>query len=133
MYNREYAENALKEIPKYEYWHTAYLDEDSRFYVRTELTGHMYYGSPYETCDDCGNCNGARCDYCDIVWIVEDTNEKIHIKKEYDDEDNGTHVIITDDDEFGIIGHSIARLRTRTYIQYEEVLKAVEEWLKEHP
>ena len=132
MYNREYAENALKKIPHDKAWHTAYLDEDFRFYVRTELTGHMYYGSPYETCDDCGNCDGARCDYCDIVWIVEDTNEKIHIEKEYDDED-GTHVIIPDDDEFGISGHSIARLRTTTYKQYEGVLEAIEEWLKEHP
>lgn len=29
-----------------------------------KLTGHMYFNSPFETCDSCGNCDGARCDYC---------------------------------------------------------------------
>lgn len=28
------------------------------------LSGHMYRNSPYETDDSCGNCDGARCDYC---------------------------------------------------------------------
>lgn len=33
-------------------------------YMWTEFTGHMYYRSPYESCDSCGNCDGARCEYC---------------------------------------------------------------------
>lgn len=37
-----------------------------------ELTGHQYYGSPYESCDECGNCDGARCDYCKLKYIVKD-------------------------------------------------------------
>ena len=27
-------------------------------------THHMYRNSPYETCSDCGNCDGARCNGC---------------------------------------------------------------------
>ena len=30
----------------------------------TYLSGHDHRNSPYETCDDCGNCSGARCDWC---------------------------------------------------------------------
>lgn len=37
-----------------------------------ELTGHQYYRSPYESCDSCGNCDGARCDYCKSRYIVKD-------------------------------------------------------------
>ena len=40
------------------------------------LTGHDHYRSPYETCDGCGNCSGAKCDWCheipDIrIWKKE--------------------------------------------------------------
>ena len=30
----------------------------------TYLSGHDHRNSPFETCDDCGNCSGARCDWC---------------------------------------------------------------------
>ena len=136
MYNREYAENALKKIARYDHWHTAYLDEDSRFYVRTKRTeygsSHKTLYGPYSHCDDCYNCvyrrNRARCDYCEIEWIVEDTYERLHVTREYDDDR-----FYLDEDEFGEYGHSIAVLRTKTYEEYEGVLKAIEEWLKEHP
>ena len=29
-----------------------------------EYSGHMYFGSPFESADSCGTCNGAKCDYC---------------------------------------------------------------------
>lgn len=32
----------------------------------------MYYGSPYETSSDCGNCDGARCHRCRELWDTED-------------------------------------------------------------
>lgn len=35
------------------------------------LTGHMYVGSALETSSDCGNCDGARCDYCRTRWEFE--------------------------------------------------------------
>lgn len=40
------------------------------------LTGHMYYHSPYETDDDCGNCDGAHCEYCRCfkeitIWLKD--------------------------------------------------------------
>lgn len=46
--------------------------------LETELTGHMYRGSAHETCDSCGNCDGARCDTCTKRYIVYNwaTSEK---------------------------------------------------------
>lgn len=41
-------------------------------YITKLLTGHMYYSSPYESCDSCGNCNGARCDNCHERYQVID-------------------------------------------------------------
>lgn len=40
--------------------------------ILTEYSGHTYYGSPYETCSNCGNCTGAMCDYCEKVYTVID-------------------------------------------------------------
>lgn len=56
-----------------------YLDPDSYYYeikddhmyMCTELTGHIYYRSPYESCDKCGTCDGAQCDYCKTKYIVK--------------------------------------------------------------
>lgn len=48
-----------------------YEIEYDDIYMHTELTGHMYYRSPYESCDDCGNCDGARCESCRTKYIVE--------------------------------------------------------------
>ena len=33
----------------------------------TYLTGHIHRGSAYECDDNCGTCDGARCDYCTRV------------------------------------------------------------------
>lgn len=35
------------------------------------LTGHSNRGSAYDTCDSCGTCNGANCDYCRSEYTVE--------------------------------------------------------------
>ena len=38
--------------------------EDTSYY----MSGHMYRGTSmeaFETIDSCGNCDGARCDYCE--------------------------------------------------------------------
>lgn len=40
--------------------------------ISKEYSGHMYAGSPYETADSCGNCDGAKCETCKPRWIVED-------------------------------------------------------------
>lgn len=45
----------------------------ANMYVKV-LTGHMHYGSPYETSSDCGNCDGARCDRCREAYDVYDEN-----------------------------------------------------------
>ena len=33
------------------------------------LSHHMYKNSPFETCDSCGNCDGARCDGCKMIYL----------------------------------------------------------------
>ena len=44
-----------------------------------EFTGHMHYGSPYETSGSCGNCDGAKCERCKTMYVVEDIdNGTIH-------------------------------------------------------
>lgn len=45
---------------------------DNKVAVTLEYTGHTYYGSPYETCDSCGTCDGAKCGTCLTKVIVED-------------------------------------------------------------
>lgn len=51
-----------------EYWE---IPRDN-IYLYSELTGHIYYRSPIESCDSCGTCDGARCDFCKRVYVVED-------------------------------------------------------------
>ena len=31
-------------------------------------SGHRNFGSPFECDDDCGTCDGARCDYCRKIY-----------------------------------------------------------------
>ena len=38
--------------------------------VTRALTGHTHYRSPYEGYDDCGTCDGARCECCREKWEV---------------------------------------------------------------
>ena len=66
---------ALQEIRDEPNWRCAYLDEARTIFCRTQYTGHMYYNSPYETCDSCGNCSGAKCDYCRIEWILTEIHD----------------------------------------------------------
>lgn len=48
----------------------------SDFYVSKCLSGHMYYGSPYETDDSCGNCDGAKCERCKERYRVTNFSDK---------------------------------------------------------
>lgn len=43
----------------------------SRYY-----SGHIYRNSPYESDDNCGTCDGARCDTCRERWRVEGWNSE---------------------------------------------------------
>lgn len=43
---------------------------DSKYWYydkQIHYTKHMYRNSPYETDSDCGNCDGAACDYCNKI------------------------------------------------------------------
>ena len=51
--------------------------------LHIELTGHQYYNSPYESCDNCKTCDGARCDYCNTKYIVEDLANDIEYYSGY--------------------------------------------------
>lgn len=33
-------------------------------YESIHYSGHRYFRSPFESDDNCGTCDGARCDYC---------------------------------------------------------------------
>lgn len=50
-------------------------------YDYSELSGHTHYGSPHETASSCGNCDGAKCDNCQRVYIVKhlDTGKIIYM------------------------------------------------------
>jgi hypothetical protein len=56
--------------------------------ITTNLTGHLYYGSSYESCSNCGTCDGGKCDYCHAVYVTSDnscfTNKEDAVS--YDDE-----------------------------------------------
>ena len=52
--NKNYTAEVIPYIPV-AYWE--YIEE-------SYLSGHLYRGSAYECADDCGTCDGARCDYC---------------------------------------------------------------------
>lgn len=43
------------------YWHHSF--------EQIHYTGHMYYNSPFESDDNCGTCDGARCDTCKKITI----------------------------------------------------------------
>jgi hypothetical protein len=47
-----FADTWAKTEVKFEIWESKHL------------TGHCHYMSPYEQDDICGNCDGAKCDYC---------------------------------------------------------------------
>lgn len=44
----------------------------SKYFCYVEKTGHMHYGSPYETSSDCRNCDGAKCERCHNMYVVTD-------------------------------------------------------------
>lgn len=48
-------------------------------YLSKCYSGHMYFNSPYETDDSCGNCDGAKCEYCKTRWRVTDYSEGITV------------------------------------------------------
>ena len=45
-----------------ELWH------DWGDFIPFHYTGHTHYRSPYECDDNCGTCDGARCDSCHKVY-----------------------------------------------------------------
>ena len=65
----------------YNYYYEIEFDD---VYIYEELTGHMYYRSPYESCDDCGNCDGARCEYCKTKYIVKSFDDETLYYSGYD-------------------------------------------------
>lgn len=52
---------------RYDYYYEIEMEDA---YLSEELTGHIYYRSPFESCDSCGTCDGARCQTCRKKYIV---------------------------------------------------------------
>lgn len=50
--------------------------------VAKHLTGHQYYNSPIECDDNCGTCDGAKCDTCKEQYEVWGINERFRTKDE---------------------------------------------------
>ena len=127
-FDPDFAAAKLLEVGNPNSWGSAFLDREYRFYVHTEQTGHMYYGSPYETSDDCGNCNGANCDNCRIRWIIEDGTEPLHQHPDPEDPE----ILVYDDDEEGIEGHSFDVIYTDGYSpkDTQKIINSVLKYLK---
>lgn len=47
-----------------------YTIKEDYIWMNHSYTGHQYYRSPYESDDNCGTCDGARCDYCTKMYRV---------------------------------------------------------------
>lgn len=46
------------------------IDKMAEFEVSYEYTGHVNYSSPYGCADDCGNCDGAKCEWCHKSYVT---------------------------------------------------------------
>lgn len=49
--------------------------ETAKFMMTKAYTGHDHYGSPYESFDECGTCSGAKCDWCSVVYWIEEFDD----------------------------------------------------------
>lgn len=56
----------------------------NELFLEEKLSGHSYYNSPYESHDECDNCNGARCEQCKRIYFVVEWQ----YNKEYTDDEN---------------------------------------------
>lgn len=63
----------LDKVLEPEFWY--YMME------RKHYSGHLYRNSPYESDDSCGNCDGARCDYCKEIIEPADIECSIQCDK----------------------------------------------------
>ncbi len=60
-----------------------------------EKTGHMYYGTSmaiYESTDNCGTCDGVRCETCRTRYIVEDLGKEGFVYFGFDKEEAEKHI-----------------------------------------
>lgn len=45
-------------------------EEDWRFWgSKKEYTHHVHRNSPFDSCDSCATCDGARCDACKLITV----------------------------------------------------------------
>lgn len=80
-----------------------YLERYEAKSIEVEKTGHLNRGSDYSSSDSCGNCDGARCDYCHDIYCVT-----IFEKPIFD----------------GDLGYSVQNIRVKRYFQdWDDALK----------
>lgn len=66
----------------YDYYYEIKMEDA---YLYEELTGHIYYSSPFESCDSCGTCDGARCQTCRKKYIVISSKSNIIFYEGYNE------------------------------------------------
>ncbi len=68
--------------------------------IRKKLTGHLYIGSAHETDDSCGNCDGAKCDFCSEKFASDlDIESWFSTREEASEWDE-----LLTDEAFGLVG-----------------------------
>lgn len=102
-------------------------------------SGHIHYRSPYESDDNCGTCDGARCDYCrkivdkselefsictDILYnilIEEGVPKDIASELAYSDFCGNSYK------DYVLLWPTAEKLKEKYPEKYEELLKDVQE------
>ena len=73
------------------------MSNDGRSGFVTEVfTGHMHYGSPYESYDNCGTCDGANCNSCRTLYEVQgldQNDEKVYLFKRFSNKDEAVSAL----------------------------------------
>lgn len=64
--------------------------------ITTHLTKHIYFNSPIECDDNCGTCDGARCDDCRKQYEVYGVNERFYDEEEAKRVEESINSIIPD-------------------------------------
>lgn len=72
-------DNPIRQIVMTEYEDRIEIGDEvwDKKWVDKSYTGHIYHMSTIETSSDCGNCDGAQCDSCELaytVWIASIPN-----------------------------------------------------------
>ena len=85
-----------------------------------ELSGHYYRNASHESADDCGNCDGANCDLCEVqyhfwhtlfvAFSVDEAEEYIEFGDYYTQLEERVRFARGDRDEIAVIEQAMREL-----------------------